>query len=87
MNFIGMICLISPVNHFSFPGEKNHILFGMLRERLLPGMSSYNYNDMGEKEVVFSFISPLEISNYKIHIFLSLFILILFEVRNISMYL
>lgn len=54
---------------------------GALREQLLPGMSSYNCNGVGEKEI-FSFISPLEIGNYKIHIFLSLLILVLLLSRQ-----
>lgn len=53
MHFIGMVYLISPVNHFLV---RNHILRG---EQLLPGMSRYNYSGMQEKkETVFSFISP-----------------------------
>lgn len=50
----------------------------MLREQLLPGMSSYKCGGVGEKEKNgVSFIFPLEMSNYKIHISLSLLALIL----------
>jgi hypothetical protein len=42
----------------------------------LPGMSGYNYSGTGEKKKNHVFISPLEMGNYKIHIFFSLSILV-----------